>query len=84
MRSAAGRADVGGEQERPEPHGGPGERIGAALLPVDDADRVRDPHAGPRSASTASSAAPPEVTTSSTRQTHSPASKAPSIRFPVP
>ena len=46
MRSAAGRADVGGEHERPEPDGGPGERIGAALLAVDDADRGRDAEAG--------------------------------------
>ena len=37
-----------------------------------------------RSASTAASAAPPDVTTSSTRQTRSPGSKAPSMRLSVP
>ena len=37
-----------------------------------------------RSASTESSSAPPEVTTSSTRQTHSPSSYGPSSRFAVP
>ena len=53
-----------------------GERVGAALLAVDDADRVRRPAGRPRaSASTASIAAPPEVTTSSTRQTHSPSAR---------
>ena len=45
---------------------------------------VRHSRPASRSASTAATAAPPEVTTSSTRHTRSPGSNTPSSRLPVP
>ena len=67
---AAGGARRGARERRRRPPRGRRRRPPCAR---------RDPPRGaPRSAS---SSAPPDVTTSSTRQTHSPSSKAPSMRF---
>ena len=63
-------SELGGEVQRPQPDPLPRERLEAALLALDDADGVRQRRRpGLANASTASIAAPPEVTTSSTRQT---------------
>ena len=73
-----------GMKQRPQAHGEPREGVDAALLAVDDADRVRTLETGLAHGATASAAAPPHVTTSSTRQTRSPGENAPSMRFAVP
>ena len=46
MRRSGTLVELRGADERHEPHGGAGKRVGAAFLPVDDADRVRDDQAG--------------------------------------